>query len=561
MKSIRIRLTISFLAVILLCSGLAVFNYFSISMMNQKTKEVTSTDLPTLIASEELSYNIAQRVSLLRGMMLYNEDGYRRDYADYYIQSQDIQKELLENDPSAEISELIEMTNEWNLVIQDEVFAAYDKGLKDEAERILATKSQPIAANLITRYQTLAKTQEDSAMKNGSSVVSFGENIQLIGIIVSIAIVVIGLVIAVYTSEVIVRPIKQIVKRMNDIAKGELPSEPIKTKLKDEIGQLILSVNAMNENVRNMIIQIGNVSEDVTSQGEELTQYADEVRAGSQQIATSMEELSRGAEEQANSSTVLNEKMNHFAQEIMQVVVAGEGAKEQAGTMVHLTNEGSRAMDESIQKMAVINESMKKSNSMVRGLDSKTNEITQLVNVIREIADQTNLLALNAAIEAARAGEQGKGFAVVADEVRKLAEQVSNSVSDITSIVTDIQNESKQVVESLDNGYELVQEGTSQISNTGSTFVRIQESIEEVETSIESMATSLYSILDDSQSINNSIENIASVSEESAAGLEQVSATSQQSSSAMEEVSNSAKSLEENSTRLNELVQQFKIRD
>ncbi|MDF1510044.1 methyl-accepting chemotaxis protein [Robertmurraya sp. DFI.2.37] len=561
MKSIRMRLTLSFLAIIVLCSGLAIFNYFSLSMMNQKTKDMLSNDWPTLIAGKELSYNIAHRVSLLNSLMLYRDNNYRRDYTDYYLQSEDIKEQLLKSDQSAEVLELLEMTEEWHKVIQEEVFVAYDKGLRDEAARILETKSQPVAVNLIGRYQDLAKKQEDNAIKNGNSVVTFGENIQLNGIIVSIAIVLIGLAIATYTSGVITKPIRQIVNRMNIIAKGELPAEPLKTKLKDEIGQLITAVNTMNENVRNMIVDIGHVSEDVTSQGEELTQYADEVKTGSQQIAATMEELSKGAEEQANSSASLNEKMNSFAQEIMQVVVEGEGVKEKAGSMVHLTNEGSHAMDESIQKMAVINESMRKSNSMVKGLDSKTNEITQLVNVIREIADQTNLLALNAAIEAARAGEQRKGFAVVADEVRKLAEQVSNSVSDITSIVTDIQNESKQVVESLDNGYELVQEGTSQISSTGSTFMKIQGSISEVENNIESMAASLYGILDQTQSINSSIENIASVSEESAAGLEQVSATSQQSSSAMEEVSNSARLLEENATRLNELVQQFKVRD
>ncbi|MEK4149896.1 MULTISPECIES: methyl-accepting chemotaxis protein [Robertmurraya] len=555
------RLTLSFLAIIVLCSGLAIFNYFSLSMMNQKTKGMLSNDLPTLIAGKELSYNIANRVSLLNSFMLYGDKSYRSDYDEYYLQSEDIKEQLLKGEQSAEILGLLELTEEWHRVIQEEVFAVYDKGERDEAARILETKSQPVAENLIDRYQALAKKQEENAIKNGNSALEFGENIQLNGIIVSIAIVLIGLAIATYTSGVITKPIRLIVNRMNIIAKGELPAEPLKTKLKDEIGQLITAVNTMNENVRNMIIQIRHVSEDVTSQGEELTQYADEVKIGSQQIATTMEELSKGAEEQASSSASLNEKMSDFAQEIMQVVVEGEGVKEKAGSMVQLTNEGSHAMDESIQKMAVINESMKKSNSMVKGLDSKTNEITQLVNVIREIADQTNLLALNAAIEAARAGEQGKGFAVVADEVRKLAEQVSNSVSDITSIVTDIQNESKQVVDSLDNGYELVQEGTAQISSTGRTFMKIQGSIEEVENNIESMAASLYGILDNTQSINNSIENIASVSEESAAGLEQVSATSQQSSSAMEEVSNSARLLEENATRLNELVQQFKVRD
>ena len=122
--------------------------------------------------------------------------------------------------------------------------------------------------------------------------------------------------------------------------------------------------------------------------------------------------------------------------------------------MLTITNEGNQHMTSSIEQMTIIDRQIKNSLEMVQGLDRKANQITELVNVIKDISEQTNLLALNAAIEAARAGEHGRGFAVVAGEVRKLADQVNFSITNITSIVIDIQSASKQVVATLEDSYQ-----------------------------------------------------------------------------------------------------------
>nr|WP_272941586.1 methyl-accepting chemotaxis protein [Ornithinibacillus scapharcae] len=210
--------------------------------------------------------------------------------------------------------------------------------------------------------------------------------------------------------------------------------------------------------------------------------------------------------------------------------------------------------------MKEIYEDVKAAVEKVKGLEQKSLEISELVIVIKGIAEQTNLLALNAAIEAARAGEHGTGFAVVANEVRKLAEQVTASVTDISHIVEGVQSESVGVADALQKSYEQVEKGTDQIRVTGETFDQINVAVNEIEKQIKGISDSLVGITTTSEKISLSIDEIAAIAEESSAGVEQTSASVQQSSSAMEEIAGSAESLTELADSLNNSIKKFKIK-
>ncbi|WP_153463881.1 methyl-accepting chemotaxis protein [Sediminibacillus terrae] len=355
----------------------------------------------------------------------------------------------------------------------------------------------------------------------------------------------------------ITRPIKTLREKMKTVEEGDLSVE-LTHDSTNEIGQLSQSINEMKESLRSIIRNVTEATTAVSGQSSQLNRSAEEVKEGSQQIASTMQELTSGAETQANSSTELSEMMTDFMAKINQAHENGEQIAGTSDDVLQMTQNGSSMMEKSVSQMKNIEGIVKDAVSKVQGLDAQSQQISKLINVINDIAEQTNLLSLNAAIEAARAGEHGKGFAVVANEVRKLAEQVSNSVGDITDIVGNIQHESSSVAASLESGYKEVEEGSRQIGATGETFGDIDQSVRNMVERIQDISANLRDIAENSNNMNESIQEIAAVSEESAAGIEQVSASAQQSTSAMEEVSGNAGELSRLAEELKEQTAKYK---
>lgn len=364
-----------------------------------------------------------------------------------------------------------------------------------------------------------------------------------ISLIVNIAALVLSIIIAIYISTKISQQVSMINKKIHLLAEESSEIPKIKVTFK-ELVDISYFIDNLQNKTQEMKKGLSTILEHVDVQGTRLKAYTDNLETGSNRISSTMQEISSGADEQANAASSLTESMQHFTNTIMTVVMNGENIRDESKSMLTITGQGSQLMSQSIEKMDIIDETIKLSLTKVKGLDEMTLKITQLVTVIQEIAEQTNLLALNAAIEAARAGEQGRGFAVVADEVRKLAEQVSHSISDITTTANGIQAESKMAVETLEKGYEAVSEGTSQIKTTGDTFGELDSIITSIGKEIEGVSNSLYEVLDNTKVINDSITNIASVSEEAAAGIEEAAASSQQLTSSVNDIRREQDNLE-----------------
>ncbi|MEN2766663.1 methyl-accepting chemotaxis protein [Ornithinibacillus xuwenensis] len=526
-------------------------------------------DIKRLDEKSNIAMNISEMGSLTRNMGIYvvsyyqeQDEGYVEAFKENQLQYNELANEVrinLQTNEQKEIFQKVSSNNqELYRVFTNYIVSAIENNSMTSAESFVM-QSNELREETVGLLDQLVITM-DSDRKNAISNALDNQKQTFITQIVFItASIIIGVILMILISRAISRNLKKVVQVSNRIAEGDLTVSDIEYVGKDEIGQLASSISKMSAYLKDIIKQVSTVSDTVTGQSEQLTQSANEVRAGAEQVATTMQELASGSEKQADSATNLSQKMHSFSSKVQHANENGEKIQYSSESVLDLTGHGSQLMQASGEQMKRIDRIVKEAVGKVQGLDENSQAITQLVSVIRDIAEQTNLLALNAAIEAARAGEHGKGFAVVADEVRRLSEQVSLSVTDITDIVKKIQTETSAVTESLEEGYQEVQQGTKQIITTNETFADITQAVNEMVDSIKEVKDNLFEISGTTQEMSTSVEEIAAISEESAAGIEQTSASSQQTSGSMEEMAKSSEDLAKLAEELNTLVRKFKL--
>jgi len=379
--------------------------------------------------------------------------------------------------------------------------------------------------------------------------------------IVSIAIIIALLIVAsFFFAGTIASPIITVTKHLEYLAKGDFSIEyPDKIiNRNDELGLLGQSMKNMQDSIGMMIKQVAHTSDKLNTQGSNLREISNETKLGTEQIASTTQEMAVGAEEQANSSSKIAQALVNLNTLIEQANHRGLELNKSSELVLNTAIDGNKKMKKSVEEMNIINDIIKQSVSKVKGLEQKSQNISKLVQVINEIANQTNLLALNAAIEAARAGEAGKGFAVVADEVRKLAVQVESSITEITNIVDGIQNESKETVQSLETGYKQVVNGSEQVKITGESFHNITNEVTGMADKIQQVSNYLKEINISSNDINNAVDQVVATAEQSSAGIEETSASIEELDSSMEIVAQNADSLSILAKELKAMVSNFK---
>lgn len=339
---------------------------------------------------------------------------------------------------------------------------------------------------------------------------------------------------------------------------GDFTTE-ISDHSKDEIGQLSNSYRVMKENLSDLIQQVKETSEQVAASSEELSAGAEETSQATNQISESIQSIASGSEKQVSTTGQANDSASDISMSMKNITGNIQTVTAAANVTKKQSEEGHKVILETINQMDAVNEKTEEISKVVKQLGTKSTEIGKIVTLITDVAEQTNLLALNAAIEAARAGEHGKGFAVVADEVRKLAEQSRESAGQIRSLILDIQQEITNSVQSMDETKEAVQVGTSSVAKAGVEFEGITCSVKDVTTQIQEVACEVEQITNQMVSVVTFIDEATSIAEDSSGYAQEVAASAEEQNATMEEVASTAATLSEMAESLQESVRRFKL--
>ncbi|WP_431028186.1 methyl-accepting chemotaxis protein [Lysinibacillus sp. LZ02] len=377
-------------------------------------------------------------------------------------------------------------------------------------------------------------------------------------VFIAILAVIIGASLAIIITRRITKPINALEQAAETIAQGDLTIKDVEVYTKDEIRSLATSFNTMKKNLHGLVYSVSQNAAQTTAAAEELAASTEEVTAMSEDMVKRIEMLAQGASQAA----VLGEEsaiaMEETAKSVQTIAESTHSLHNQAMNTQGIASTGDTTLKTAENQMEVIQQSSDITNERIQQLSLQSEEINNISKIITAIADQTNLLALNAAIEAARAGEHGKGFAVVADEVRKLAEESKESANKIGELTSIIQKDTKAAESAVQTTVKNVSEGVTYIQNAQSSFNEIVEAVTSMVDQIADVSASAEQISASTQEVAASVNEMSQNAKYAAGETGGMASVTEEQSATMEEISMVAQSLSADAMKLQDEVNKFK---
>jgi methyl-accepting chemotaxis protein len=380
----------------------------------------------------------------------------------------------------------------------------------------------------------------------------------VINLIMLILTVIIVSILGVILANKVTSPIIELVEATEKVKCGDL-SHKVRVTGVNELGTLASNFDSMIGNLCNMITQISNSSEQVAAASEEMTASTEQTVVISTQVAQTISQVAQGAAGQKESIDIaegmvqkLTISINAISQNALEITALSDKA-------ACSVQDGSGAVNTAREQMDNIEQTVSEAAKIIYKLNDNSVEIGNIIATISGIASQTNLLALNAAIEAARAGEQGKGFAVVADEVRKLAEQSGMAAKQIAQLVIGVQNGTTKAVHAMNEGNLQARKGSQFVGIACDAFSNIAGVVQQTSEQVEQISRAIGKIAGDSQAIVSEMRNIEVISRDASAQTESVAAATEEVSATMQEILSASQTLAKMAVDLQGIVNEFRL--
>lgn len=556
------KLNLAFYSIIiLLCISVGI-SFLSLNKIEEKTDEALNNRVEQIRVIDEIRFGLAMQGLYARALIVDNSKENEENLAHYqsYLDEQityltkltsstimkDYQKEIegFNNDFNASVVKVVTAAQEGNI---EQATSIVNNELQDANVGILTVS---------TKMMDYQDEQLEIISGETSDAISSSRTTSIVVLVLSI---IISIILIIFVRKTITSPLNVVVKEANIIASGDLSQQDIEIRSRDEIGELGKAFNKMKNNLSSLIKNVQQNTEQLSAAAEELSASTEEISATSEDVTKRILDTAEAAQSSSQSSNESARAMEETATGVQRIAEATQTLHSSSIDASDTASHGGEIISHAKKQMEVINSSTNTVNELVLKLAKQTEEIGNITKVITDITEQTNLLALNAAIEAARAGEHGKGFAVVADEVRKLAEESKNSANSIVALTMEIKSDTENVEKAVSSSLVSVKDGVNIIGEAGESFTAIVRAVEQMTTQIEEISATSEQISASAEEVTASVNEISNGSASAAASIEMIAAAMEEQSATMEQVNGVAISLSESAQELQTEIQKFRV--
>lgn len=464
---------------------------------------------------------------------------------------------LLESQDDKNLLMKIEETNKQYKQTADLVVKTSETNRK-KAEVMMQSEVVNLSNNMMAKANQIADKQKKLMAEKEAANTAQVYHVIMIVLTICIITLLAAILISYFAARKMTRPLAQMVVHTEQIAAGNLGMKPWAASTGDEIGKLSINFNKMTANLTELIKRIADGSNEIGGSIHKWQQSADGTALASRHIAEIMQEVQTAVVEQMHNVEKTNQNAVEMSSGIRQITKRASRSAEQASEILQMSQKGTEEMNMTASQMDTICKTVISLQTTVQDLGTKTEHIGQIVGIISDIAKQTNILAINASIEASRAGTHGQGFKVIANEVRQLSTQTSKSAEDISRYIEEIVFNTQKTENLVKNSIKEVEQGISAVGGAESTFTAIQQAMDLFSEDIQGVSAAALQIESLTEQVVQSIGHINEKSQLTSHRTQEVSAATEQQLASMEDIVGSVRGLAELAQGLQQTARNFK---